>query len=154
EIESLFAEIFARGSALQRGRAGSFHLADPALGFPYTSALVGGPVPLACGMAWARKYRGRDGIAFTCFGEGALGEGVVSECLKIAKMGALPVVLVCESKEEPVGDNVNRWQSAARLVELAEAHRVQTVSVDGTQPLAVDQAVEAVVADVRAGNGP
>ncbi len=56
------AEILGRATGLNGGRGGTFHLSDPALGMPHTSALVGGAVPLAAGGAFAAKPdRGSNG---------------------------------------------------------------------------------------------
>lgn len=154
DVTVLYAEIFERDLGPQRGRSGSFHLSDPDLGFPHTSALVAGSVPLACGVAWARKRRGERDVVFTNFGEGALGEGVVHECLNIAKLWDLPIVFVCESNESPLDGRANASQSAAHLLDIPRAHQVSTTFVDATQPAECDDALATVIADVRAGGGP
>jgi TPP-dependent pyruvate/acetoin dehydrogenase alpha subunit len=150
----LFAEIFGRDLGPHRGRNGTLHLADRACGVGYTSAMVGGTVPLGLGMALARKRRGEPGIAFCCFGDGALGEGILHECLNIAKLWELPVVFVCESNSEPGPARATGTQAAAALTDLATAHQVVASRVDATDAAAVHEAVSAIVADVRAGEGP
>lgn len=150
----LYAEIFERDLGPQRGRSGSFHLSDPDLGFPHTSALVGGAVPLACGVAWARKRQGRGGVVLTNFGEGALGEGVIHECLNIAVLWDLPVVLLCESNQVARDGQANASQSAEALLDLPRAHRVPATYVDATQPAEADTVIGGVIAEVRAHGGP
>lgn len=150
----LYAEIFERDLGPQRGRSGSFHLSDPDLGFLHTSALVAGSVPLACGVAWARTRKGQGGVVFTNFGEGALGEGVIHECLNIAVLWDLPVVFLCESNQVPRDGQANLSQSAADLLDIPRAHRVPVTYVDATQPAAADEAVGGVIAAVRSGGGP
>ncbi len=150
----LYAEIFERDLGPQRGRSGSFHLSDPDRGFPHTSALVGGAVPLACGVAWARQRRGEGGVVLTNFGEGALGEGVIHECLNIAVLWHLPVILLCESNQATRDGRANASQSAAALLDLPRAHGVPATYVDATQPAAADEAIGGVIAEVRAQGGP
>lgn len=152
--EMLFAEIFGRDLGPYRGRNGTLHLADPACGVHYTSAMVGGTVPLGLGMALARKRRGDPGIAFCCFGDGALGEGILHECLNIAKLWELPVVFVCESNSPPGPGRATGAQAAATLTDLATAHQLPATSVDATDPAAVHEALRAAVAAVRGGHGP
>jgi TPP-dependent pyruvate/acetoin dehydrogenase alpha subunit len=152
--ETLFAEIFGRDLGPHRGRNGTLHLADPACGVGYTSAMVGGTVPLGLGMALARKRRGDPGIAFCCFGDGAFGEGILHECLNVAKLWELPVVFVCESNSEPGPGRATSAQAAASLTDLAAAHQVVASRVDATDAAAVHQALSAIAADVRSGAGP
>jgi TPP-dependent pyruvate/acetoin dehydrogenase alpha subunit len=152
--EALFAEIFGRDLGPYRGRNGTLHLADPGCGVGYTSAMVGGTVPLGLGMVLARKRRGEPGIAFCCFGDGAFGEGIIHESLNIAKLWELPVVFVCESNSEPGPGRATGAQAAAALTDLAAAHQVTASRVDATDAAAVHEALSALVADVRSGAGP
>jgi pyruvate dehydrogenase E1 component alpha subunit len=152
--EILFAEIFGRDLGPHRGRNGTLHLADPAGGVGYTSAMVGGTVPLGLGMVLARQRRGEPGIAFCCFGDGAMGEGILHECLNIARLWELPVVFVCESNSEPAPGRATSTQSAGALTDLAAAHQVAAMRVDATDASAIQGALGAVVQDVRSGSGP
>jgi TPP-dependent pyruvate/acetoin dehydrogenase alpha subunit len=154
DVHKLYAELFSRDLGHQHGRSGSFHLSDPGLGFPHTSALVAGAVPLACGVAWARKKSGKGGVVFTNFGEGALGEGVIHECFNIAKLWELPIVFVCESNQIAVDGQANPSQSASNLVDIPAAHRIPASYVDASNPIEADAALGELVAEVRAGNGP
>lgn len=152
--ETLFAEIFGRDRGPHRGRNGTLHLADPACGVHYTSAMVGGTVPLGLGMVLARRRRGEPGLAFCCFGDGALGEGILHECLNVAQLWQLPVVFVCESNAAPLPHQANSAQSAATLVDLPAAHGIAAAQVDATDAAAAHGALRAAVRDVRAGQGP
>ena len=94
-ISLLYAEILGRDGGPQRGRSGSLHFVDPAHGFLHTSAMVGAAAPLATGAALANKRLERPGIVFACFGDGAIGEGVVSESFVLARMWDLAQCLHC-----------------------------------------------------------
>ena len=54
-------------------------------------------MPLATGAALTAKTRGEDWIAVAFFGDGALNQGTVLECLNMASIWSLPVVYVCEN---------------------------------------------------------
>jgi TPP-dependent pyruvate/acetoin dehydrogenase alpha subunit len=152
--ESQFAEIFGRDRGPYRGRNGTLHLADPECGVHYTSAMVGGTVPLGLGLALARKRRGEPGIAFCCFGDGALGEGLLYECFNIAQLWQLPVVFVCESNSRLAAGTANSAQSAASLTDLPAAHRVRSTDADATDPGAIQHAIDSAATEVRGGGGP
>jgi acetoin:2,6-dichlorophenolindophenol oxidoreductase subunit alpha len=151
---TLLGEIFGRAGGPQRGRSGTFHLADPAHGVPYTSAMVGGGVPIALGVAFAQTRCGSDGLAFAFFGDGALGEGVLHESLNLAELWRLPVLFVCENNAEPTSGRANVYQSAAQLTDLAAAHGLRASAVDARHPAAVLACVAQLVEHVRAGRGP
>jgi acetoin:2,6-dichlorophenolindophenol oxidoreductase subunit alpha len=152
--ETMFAEMLGRRGGPQRGRSGSFHLADAERGVPYTSAMVGGQVPLALGLAFAARRRGEARVTFCLFGDGALGEGAVHESLNLAALWDLPLVFVCENNAQPADGQANAFQSAASLAELAAVHGLTALDVDGrVAPDMVSTLVECA-RKVRAGGGP
>jgi TPP-dependent pyruvate/acetoin dehydrogenase alpha subunit len=144
--EQLYRELLGRDGGPQRGRAGSLHLADPANGVPYTSAMLGGGVALSAGVALAERRCGGSGIVFAFFGDGAMGEGIVYETLNLAAAWSLPIVFVCENNA-PAG----REGTAARL---ANGHDVPAVVVDARRPRATLEALSHSAAAARAGEGP
>lgn len=153
------AEILGRAGGLQGGRGGTFHLADPDLAMPHTSALVGGCVPLAAGAAWAMRQAGKGGAAMALFGDGSLEEGVVFETLSIAKSWNLPVIFVCENNTPGAigraagGSNSSRL-STDRMANIADALGIPGKTIDGGDALGVRAEVAAARESCRAGNGP
>src|SRR5439155_1753169 len=53
----VLAEIIGRSGGYLGGRGGTFHVAAPELGIPHTSAIVGGSLPIAAGVAFAVRRR-------------------------------------------------------------------------------------------------
>src|SRR5213594_177094 len=53
----VLAEIIGRSDGYLGGRGGTFHVAAPELGMPHTSAIVGGSLPIAAGVAFAVRRR-------------------------------------------------------------------------------------------------
>ena len=154
DLSMMFAEIFGRDLGPQRGRAGSTHLSDPALGVLHTSAMVSGGVPIALGHAFALARARAGAVCFCFFGDGAFGEGAVHESLNLASLWSLPVVFVCENNASPRGERANDYQSAPSLLAIAEAHRVRGRAVDARQPAAVLDALGTLTDEVRGGTGP
>jgi TPP-dependent pyruvate/acetoin dehydrogenase alpha subunit len=153
-LDVLYAEIFGLDRGPLRGRGGSLHLSDPGVGVPYTSAMVGGSTPLGLGYALAIKRQGREGVSFCCFGDGAMNEGVLHECLNVARLWELPVVFVCESNAERVGDHANANQAAREITDLAEANQIAASKVNAWEPEEVDQTFVRAVDAARRGGGP
>jgi TPP-dependent pyruvate/acetoin dehydrogenase alpha subunit len=145
-LEGMYREVLGRDGGPQRGRAGSLHLADPANGVPYTSAMLGAGAAIAVGLALAKLRRGAPGIAFACFGDGAMDEGILHESLALARRWSVPIVFVCECNASAPAE--------ARVAALAAAHGVPAVAVEGRRPRAALAALRAAAEEVRAGGGP
>ncbi len=92
--DGLLAEVMGKATGVCGGLGGSQHLSAP--GF-FSNGIQGGIVPVAAGLAFARKLAGSGGIAAVCIGDGTLGEGVVYETLNIAAKWNLPLLVVLEN---------------------------------------------------------
>ncbi len=153
------AEIAGRKGGLSGGRAGTFHLADAAIGMPHTSALVGGAVPLAAGAGLAAKMAGSQGVGLAMFGDGAFEEGVVFETLNLARLWDLPVIFLCENNTpgavlKSAGGSNTSMLSADSLADVARSLTIDSHVVDGGDGDAVYDLVSACAANARAGGGP
>src|SRR5258708_26583012 len=73
--------------------------------------IVGGPIPLAAGVAFASKYRGDGGVTLCFFGEGAVPIGGFHEGVGLAALWKLPVVFICENNEYSMGTPLSRSMS-------------------------------------------
>ena len=154
------AEILGRAAGLLGGRGGTFHLADPALGMPHTSALVGASAALAAGAAYGARLTRRGGVSVGFIGDAALGEGIVLEAMTLARQWSLPVIFICE-------DNRRQTVSAAGaddtdapgdgppdLVALPRALGILGMTVDGGDVSAVRDIVGAAHRHCMEGSGP
>jgi TPP-dependent pyruvate/acetoin dehydrogenase alpha subunit len=144
--EGMYRELLGRDGGPQRGRAGSFHLADPDRGVPYTSAMLGGGPALAAGLALAQRRRGEPGIAVAFFGDGAMGEGIIYETFNLTVAWGLAVVFVCENNAPAGGEG--------ELARLARAHGLEAGVVDGRFPRDTRSVFAAACDAVRAGALP
>ncbi len=152
-LEGFFSELLARDEGLCRGRGGSMHVADMSVGMLGANGIVGAGLSIALGSALAHKTLGRDACAVAFFGDGALAEGLVHECMNLAALWKLPLLFVCEN---------NGWgeflptskQLSFRLADLAATYGIAHRLVDGNDVVAVAAAAEAVVPGIRAGSGP
>ena len=129
------------------------HVADVSKGMLGANGIVAAGMPIALGSALAHQVLRRDAVAVAFFGDGAMAEGLLHECLNLAVLWKLPVLFVCEN---------NRWgefletqhQIVFTLEKLAAAYGVPHAPVDGNDVAAVAEATALVVAQIRAGGGP
>jgi len=153
DVGRMFAELMARSTGLNHGRGGSMHVADLSLGVLGANGMVAGGTPFALGAAWGRRADGRDDVAVAFFGDGALGQGVLLECLNLAALWGLPVVFVCENNGYAVSLRVED-AVAGPVTSRAEACGIPAVTVDGMDARAVYEAAAPAVARAREGGGP
>src|SRR5207302_7538534 len=95
-VDRMFAELLGKEAGYCHGMGASMHMADQDTGNLGANAIVAGSVGIATGAALSAKKRGTDQVAVCVFGEGALGQGVLYECMNMAALWKLPVVYACE----------------------------------------------------------
>lgn len=150
----MMAELFGRVDGYNRGRGGSMHIADLALGIYGANGIVGAGTPIACGAALAAKLEGKGRVVASFFGDGAINQGVVHEALNLAAIWRLPVVFVCENNGYAITAAIRDMVPIPRLGDRAAAYGFPGEQVDGMDVLAVYAAARQAVARARAGEGP
>lgn len=146
--EGFFAEVLGRATGVCKGRGGSMHVADLSIGMLGANGIVGAGVPISTGSALALKARGEGGVAVVFFGDGALAEGVIHECLNLSALWRLPVLFVCENNGWSEFSPTER-QLATSLAKLSASFGVRYEEVDGNDVVAVAERAEALVATMR-----
>ena len=130
------------------------HLLDQSVGMAGSSAIVGGAVPIATGMALTAKMKKADWISTVFFGDAATEEGAVWESMNFAALKKLPVVYVCENNFYSVCSPItNRQPSNVEIYKKAESFGIAAVQVDGTNVLEVYEAAVEAVKRARLGSG-
>lgn len=113
------------------------HSSSPECGLVPGSAMIGGHLPVAAGLALSAKLDKRTAVALAFMGDGTLGAGDFYETANIAAVWKLPLIIVCEN---------NRWQIMVpwyrvrvheETVEYAQAFGLQARQVDGNDALDV-----------------
>jgi TPP-dependent pyruvate/acetoin dehydrogenase alpha subunit len=146
----LLAEVMGRVDGVSGGRGGSQHLCAPNF---YTNGIQGSIVPLTTGMAVAQKRREDGAIATVFIGDGTLGQGAVYECLNIAALWDLPLLIVVEDNH--YAQTTPRTLAVAGSVPArAEAFGVASDILDTTDVRAVHAAAGRAVAAVRTTGRP
>ena len=97
--KAVMAELFSRETGCCKGLGGSMHIFGTEHRFMGGYALVGGPFPLAAGIAKGIKMKGDDDICICFLGDAANNQGTFHESLNMAKVWNLPVLYVCENNQ-------------------------------------------------------
>lgn len=150
--QALLDEMLGRASGVNGGRAGSMNVNSPADRMIGSFGIVGGSIAAATGAALALK-RTTGGVAVAYFGDGAMNQGYVFECLNFAKVLALPLVFVCENNG--YGEYTPfRSVTAGEIRARAEVMGIPAETIDGMSAWIVREAAQRAVAHARSGDGP
>ena len=152
--KAVMAELFGKETGCSKGRGGSMHLFDVAHRFMGGYALVGGPFPLAVGMAKAIKMKGGDEIAICFLGDAANNQGTFHESLNMAALWKLPVLFVCENNLYGIGTRIDRSTAVVDQYKRVCGYGIPAAQEDGQDVEKVYAAARVAVEHVRGGNGP
>jgi TPP-dependent pyruvate/acetoin dehydrogenase alpha subunit len=154
DMRRMVAELYGKATGCTKGKGGSMHLIDPEQGVMGTSAVVGTTVANAVGYAYGLRYRGRDAIVASFFGDGATEEGVFAESLNFAVLKRLPVLFVCENNGYAIHTHQSRRQGRPAICERARATGIPAERLDGNDVVVLRAKAREAVVRVRAGEGP
>src|SRR5579875_507822 len=126
DLNRMMAELYGRQSGYCKGKGGSMHIADFAIGM-----------------------LGANGI-----GDGAANAGPFHECLNIAASWKLPVLYVCENNLYAAQTPAAATHALADVAARAAGYGIPGVVVDGNDIFAVHQAASRAVERARSGGGP
>ncbi len=115
---------------------------------------VGSQTLHAVGLAWGMKYREKDSVAMTFFGDGATSEGDFHEAMNFAGVFTLPVIFVCQNNQWAISVPRSKQTRSKTLAQKAIAYGIPGIQVDGNDILAVYTAVGEAVDRARKGEGP
>jgi len=153
-LHRTLSEILGLTEGFCKGRGGSMHLRWEEAGALGTNAIVGGGVPLANGVAWAKKRQGNGDAVFTFLGDGAVNIGSVPETMNQAALWDLPICFFIENNGYAVATRVDEGTRETRLSSRGLAYAIPAYQVDGMDPVAVRIAVEKALETMRSGDGP
>ncbi len=169
-VYGLLAEIFMRDNGFNRGMGGSMHAFFPPFGIFPNNAIVGASAGIAAGAALHKKLAREEGIALANIGDGATGCGLVWESMNFAAMaqlhrlwaedrrGGLPVLFLFNNNFYAMGGQTAgetmSWDRLSRIGAGFNPEALHAETVDGTNPLAVLDAVRRKRALLVDGRGP
>ncbi len=152
--DSLMGELFAKATGCSKGKGGSMHFFDNALGMMGGNGIVGSHIPVAAGVAFAQKYKNEKKVTLGFYGDGAAQQGAIHEAMNLAGLWRLPVIFVLENNKYGMGTAVNRSSATSELCKRAEGYNFPGVTCDGMDVLEVRKCFSEAVARARFDNTP
>jgi pyruvate dehydrogenase E1 component alpha subunit len=152
--KGVMAELTGRRGGYSKGKGGSMHMFSREKNFYGGHGIVGAPVPIGTGLAFANKYRDDNNVSLTFFGDGAANQGQVYESFNMAELWKLPVVYIIENNRYAMGTSVNRASAQTDFSKRGVSFNIPGTEVDGMDVRAVKAAGDEALAWCRAGKGP
>lgn len=152
--KAIMAELYGKETGTTKGKGGSMHVFDKAVGFVGGHGIVGAQIPLGAGMAFAEKYNKTGNLCICYMGDGAVRQGAFHETLNLAMLWKLPVIFVIENNGYAMGTSVQRSSNVTNLYTLADAYDMPSEPVDAMKPEEVHKSVARAAERARAGEGP
>lgn len=150
----VLAQYMGRMGGLTGGRDGNMHMGDMSVGIVSIISALAATVPVATGVAMAMRYQGKNGVAFSYFGDGATSRGDWHEGVNFATVQKLPVVFLCNNNQYAYSTPLNLQMACANVADRGSAYNMPAEVVDGNDVLAVYEATQRAAAHARSGLGP
>ena len=147
----MMAEIGGKDTGYCRGKGGSMHIADMALGHLGANAIVGGGIPHVVGAGLSYKLKKTGAISVAFFGDGAMQQGVLYESMNMAALWDLPVLFVCINNQYGMGTRIDLATRSVEFDRRAQAFGLAAEMVDGEDVEAVFHTAQALADGARAG---
>ena len=154
DLEHTLAELYGKESGFCHGRGSSMHVTKVDSGLLGANGIVGGGIPLATGSALASKISHDGAVSVAFFGDGASNQGCFHECLNMAAVWKLPIVYFIENNQFAVSTDIHTTCATPTLAQRAQGYGIEGIIVDGTDVLAVYEAMQRAVEHARSGKGP
>ncbi|MDH5435520.1 MAG: pyruvate dehydrogenase (acetyl-transferring) E1 component subunit alpha [Gammaproteobacteria bacterium] len=152
--KAVMAELYAKETGCCKGLGGSMHIFGVDNRFMGGYALVGGPFPLAAGLAKGIKMKGGNEICICFLGDAANNQGTFHESLNMAKVWNLPVLYVCENNLYGIGTRIDRSTAVVDQYKRVSGYDIPSTQVDGQDVEIVFDAAQVAIEHVRSGKGP
>ena len=148
----LMAELAGKDTGLCRGRGGSMHIADVGRRAMTATGIVGGTIPLALGTALVAREE--SAVVAVYFGDGATNTGSFHECLNMAALWRLPVLMICENNGYAEFTPMSAHTAVKNVSDHGQPYGIPSAIIDGNDGLAVLNAARAAAERARGGAGP
>jgi pyruvate dehydrogenase E1 component alpha subunit len=154
ELKYMMAELFGKKTGYCKGKGGSMHIADVAIGILGANGIAGGGLPIAIGAGLSAKMRKTDQVTACFFGDASSNHGTFHESLNFAAVHRLPVIFVCENNTYGISVSQKQHQAIKDISIRAAAYNMPGITIDGNDVMAVYDTCGKAIQRARAGEGP
>lgn len=150
----MMAELWGKSTGYCKGKGGSMHITCPELGAMGSNGIVGIVSVLSNGPSLYSKVKGKDIVSVAYFGDGASNQGSIHEAMNLAAIWKLATIFVLENNHYAESTPSEYACSVRDFTLRGKAHGIPSYNVDGSDVLAVYEAMTSAIDNAREGNGP
>lgn len=148
-----FQQYMARGTGPTRGKEANVHWFDYQRGFVGPVSPLGTMVGIMAGITLSFRMRGEDRVGMVFYGDGASSTGAWHESLNFAAVQRCPLILMVENNRWAFSTPTTRQTLVESFTDKAPGYGIGAESVDGTDVVAVYEAVSRAAEAARSGEG-
>jgi len=141
-LYTLFCQLFGKADGLTGGRDRSFHFGTLEHNIAGMISHLAAMMPVADGLALAKKLKGEDAVAFSFCGDGATSEGDFHEALNLAAVWKLPVVFIIENNGYGLSTPTSQQYACEHLSDRAKGYGMHGFNIDGNNVFEVMDTIE------------
>ncbi|MEX0844945.1 MAG: dehydrogenase E1 component subunit alpha/beta [Balneolaceae bacterium] len=138
----LFCQLFGKAEGFTNGRDRSFHFGSLEHNIVGMISHLAAMMPVADGLALAKKLKGEDAVTFSFCGEGSTSEGDFHEALNLAAVWKLPVVFIIENNGYGLSTPTSEQYACQKLSDRAKGYGMHGFQIDGNDIFTVMETVE------------
>jgi len=152
--EQIMASFMGKSIGPTGGRDGTLHFGRLDLNTYNPPSHIPANYPVATGMAFASRYRGENRVTAAVCGDGSTSRADFHESVNIAGVLQLPVIFMIQNNQWAYSTPLDLQSQSANFAIKAVAYGMPGIKCDGTDVVAVYDAMQEAVDRARAGGGP
>ena len=153
EVVDFFRQYMARATGPTKGRETNVHWVDYRRGLVGPVSSLGTMLEVMAGITLSFNLRGEDRVGMVFSGDGASSTGAWHEGLNFAAVQRCPMILMVEANEWAFSSPTVKNTRLESFTHKAPGYGIGAESVDGTDVVAVYEAVARAAARARSGEG-
>lgn len=150
----LMAELLGKETGVCKGIGGSMHSTYLENGILFSTAIVGGNIPIATGVGLGIELNKENRVVVCFFGDGASNTGAFHESINLASIWKLPVIFVCENNLYAISMPYKESAHIDQIANRAGSYGIIGDVVDGMDVQAVFKSTAKAVERAKSGLGP
>ncbi len=151
---SIMSHFFGRADGPSGGRDGNFHMGYRPKRITQLISHIGTMVPIATGVAWSAKARGKGEATINYIGDGGTSAGDFHEAVNFAAVRKLPLVIIIDNNQYAYKTLLSDQYACDALVLKAPGYGLPGFLIDGTNAPLVHHVCSQALARAREGGGP
>ena len=150
----IFTQYMGKATSPTGGKERIHYFGDLDRGIIASLSVLGDMIPVMAGVALANRSLGRNAVALTYLGDGAVSTGDFHEGMNMASVLNLPFVLIIENNGYAYSTPVSRQSAVRDLAVKARCYGILGVTIDGNDVLEMYRTTRGALDAARRGEGP